>query len=62
MEFIFTNAVRDVACPRCFAQPGEKCRQPAGRKINVPHGERVVAYKRSITDEEFQKRHSIVKE
>lgn len=39
----FTDAVRQMGCPKCKAEPGKDCRTPKGRKAWPPHGERTSA-------------------
>lgn len=41
--WMYTDARQQVPCARCGAEPGQPCRQPAGRKAAVPHGERLRA-------------------
>ena len=36
----FTDAVRQVACPKCGQPAGHHCTTPKGRKAWPPHGER----------------------
>lgn len=44
----FTDAVRQVSCPRCGAEAGFPCRQPKGRKQWPPHTERTIAIAREV--------------
>lgn len=39
----FTDAERQVGCPKCRAVAGKTCRQPSGRKQWPPHTERTEA-------------------
>lgn len=41
--WMFTDAVNQVACPKCGSPPTEKCRTPKGRKAWPPHMERCAA-------------------
>lgn len=41
--WMFTDAVEWVGCLRCWSSPGSECRTPSGRKVHVPHGERIEA-------------------
>ena len=36
----FTDAVKQVDCPKCAVKAGAQCRTPKGRKAWPPHGER----------------------
>lgn len=61
-KFSFTQAVRDVDCPKCKQPKGSDCRQPKGRKAWPPHVERSIAYREfcdNISPYEFTRRHSI---
>ena len=55
--WIFTDCVNYVDCPSCKKLAGTWCCAPSGKKSVTPHGIRVVAYRNSITKEEFTKRH-----
>lgn len=58
-RFMFTQATREMVCPKCNAAPGEFCHTPKGRKAIEPHMERCVAYRAKIGDEEWERRHSV---
>lgn len=53
-SWMFSDATKKCACPRCGANPTCACITPAGRRRDRPHGERVQElYKRAdfnITD------------
>jgi len=56
---IFTDSTNFVECPRCKQLPGVVCKFPSGKSREIPHGNRVVAYRQSLSNEEFQSRHLI---
>jgi protein-disulfide isomerase len=39
--WIFTDAVRQVSCPKCGSGAGYICETPKGRKAWPPHNDRV---------------------
>lgn len=58
-KFSFTQALREMDCPKCQQKAGEDCRQPKGRKQWPPHAERSKAYFDKIGPEEFDRRHTV---
>lgn len=58
-RFIHTAATQSMKCPKCGAAKNESCVTPSKRKKFKPHGERTTAYIKSISREEFNKRHTI---
>jgi len=55
----FTQAVREMECPKCKEPPGKDCRQPNKRRCMNVHTERVTSYRLKIGLVEFRRRHSI---
>jgi hypothetical protein len=53
-----SDAIIEVACPRCKADKGFLCVTPRGRKAAQNHTERGLAYINKIGRAEFDKRHS----
>lgn len=39
--FHFTEAVKQVACPRCKSAAGTTCVTPKGKRVDPPHAQRV---------------------
>jgi predicted Zn-ribbon and HTH transcriptional regulator len=54
-----TQIRREVACPKCMAEPMAPCRTPNGRITLEPHGVRSIAYIEKIGRTEWDRRHSV---
>ncbi len=59
-KFSFTQALREMDCPKCQQKAGDDCRQPKGRKQWPPHWERRKAYFDKVGPEEFDRRHTMI--
>jgi hypothetical protein len=49
-----TDAVNQIKCPHCGAEPEHFCVSPSGKKVLTPHTERtsaLVAKEQSLVDE-----------
>ena len=56
---IFTDSTNFVECPRCKQLPGVVCKLASCKSREIPHRQRVEAYRHSLSNEEFQSRHLI---
>lgn len=58
-KWAFTQATREMDCPKCGALAGNHCVTPKGRDTNTPHGQRCKAYRDKIGMDEWKRRHSM---
>ena len=41
------QVVRSVSCPHCLARSGERCKTASGKRVTIPHKDRLLKYWRA---------------